>query len=292
MTAYEWDERIAYLRNTRWLFYNDDYLEFLVRGVWKIDKPVKLVDYGCGYGYLGLKLLPLLPEGSSYTGIDKGVRLLGEARELFSRLTYPSAFIEGDIETIEIAREYDIALSHAFLLHMTEPERILRKMRNSVVNGGRVICFEPHWIGCMANFALEGAAQSSIIPLGVLQKLYETDAARTSKDGNIGMRLPILMSQLGMKQVGCRMSDRVNFLDQHMDPEGKEALYFALREGGFAQEPADLVEMVARLRQRGLDEEEAAEQAEAERRLAEIFTSSSWLTGADNMMISFGIVED
>jgi 16S rRNA G1207 methylase RsmC len=35
---------------------------------------VKIIDFGCGYGYLGMKLLPLLPKGSTYTGVDKGVR--------------------------------------------------------------------------------------------------------------------------------------------------------------------------------------------------------------------------
>ncbi len=41
----------------RCLYYNDDYLEFLVKIVWRIDQPVKMIDFGCGYGYLGLKLL-------------------------------------------------------------------------------------------------------------------------------------------------------------------------------------------------------------------------------------------
>lgn len=76
MSKYYWDNKIEYLRNTRWLYYNDDYLEFLIQRVWKIHKPVKIIDYGCGFGYLGLKLLPLLPQGSTYTGIDKGSALL------------------------------------------------------------------------------------------------------------------------------------------------------------------------------------------------------------------------
>lgn len=85
MSDYYWDDQMEYLRNTRWLYYNDDYLEFLVQRVWKIENPVDLIDYGCGYGYLGLKLLPLLPEGSTYTGIDKGKELIRQAREIFQR---------------------------------------------------------------------------------------------------------------------------------------------------------------------------------------------------------------
>ncbi|MGO4373545.1 hypothetical protein AB4Z21_22820, partial [Paenibacillus sp. MCAF20] len=67
MSDYYWDTQFEYLRNTRKLYYNDDYLEFLIKIVWKITTPVNIIDYGCGYGFLGLKLLPMLPEGSTFT---------------------------------------------------------------------------------------------------------------------------------------------------------------------------------------------------------------------------------
>lgn len=51
------------------LYWNDDYFAFLVREVWKLDRPVDVLDFGCGFGFLGRKLLPLLPEESTYTGI-------------------------------------------------------------------------------------------------------------------------------------------------------------------------------------------------------------------------------
>ena len=75
MEEYYWDTKIEYLRNTRDLYYNDDYLSFLVNTVWRIDRPVRMIDFGCGYGYLGLKLLPMLPKGTTYTGLDKGAEV-------------------------------------------------------------------------------------------------------------------------------------------------------------------------------------------------------------------------
>lgn len=50
--------------------WNVDYMRFLVRDVWKIDNPVTVLDCGCGYGALGLLLMPLLPSGSRYIGVD------------------------------------------------------------------------------------------------------------------------------------------------------------------------------------------------------------------------------
>lgn len=290
MSDYYWDDQIEYLRNTRWLYYNDDYLEFLVQRVWKIEKSVDIIDYGCGYGYLGLKLLPLLPEGSTYTALDKGEELIKQAKEIFSKTSYQTTFIVDDIETVQVKRQYDIAISHAFLLHMTEPITVLQKMIDSVVDEGRMICFEPHWIANMSNYELHGLEQSKIIQLGILQKLFEEDAKRSGKDGNIGMKIPILLSQLGLRNVECRVSDKVNFLDQHMADSDKEKLFHALKEEGLGQEPNARNEVVAQLMERGLNSEEANRQYEAESEFAREFNENSWLTYAPNMKITSGIV--
>ncbi|MEJ3718150.1 class I SAM-dependent methyltransferase [Paenibacillus polymyxa] len=273
------------------MYYNDDYLEFLIQKVWKINKPVKIVDYGCGFGYLGLKLLPLLPNGSTYTGIDKGRELIKRANEIFSKLSYDTEFIECDIENVELEKKYDIAVSHAFLLHMPNPKSILQKMVDFVEDNGMVICFEPHWIGNMANYYLDGIEQSNVIKLGILQELYERDHKRTGKDGNIGIQLPIMLSQLGLRNVGCRVSDKVNFLDQNIDVESKNMLYSALREEGLGQEPNGVSEVLNNLLSRGLNETEAQKQYEAEATFSKEFSDESWLVYAPNMKISFGTVQ-
>ena len=109
MEEYYWDTKLEYLKRTRDLYYNDDYIEFLVKYVWKLSKPVHIIDFGCGYGYLGLKLLPLLPKGSKYTGVDKGEQLISKARELFHNLPYETEFIVSDTNEIELERKYDIS---------------------------------------------------------------------------------------------------------------------------------------------------------------------------------------
>lgn len=291
MSDYYWDNQIEYLRNTRWLYYNDDYLEFLIQRVWKINRPVKIIDYGCGYGYLGLKLLPILPEGSTYTGIDKGKDLINKAKEVFLNLPYQTKFIVGDIDDVNIECVYDIAMCHAFLLHMNEPISILEKMIKSVVNNGKIICFEPHWIANMANYKFNGLEQSKVIQLGILQKLFEEDSRQSGKDGNIGMRVPIILSQLGVKNIDCRVSDRVNFLDQNMEISDKERLYQSLREEGIGQVPGDINEKMNNLIERGLTAEEAKREYESELLLSQELGESSWLTYAPNMKISFGTVK-
>ena len=60
-----WNHRLDYLLRTRKSFWNDDYIRFLVSQVWKIQKPVSILDCGCGYGFLGLLLLPAMPREST-----------------------------------------------------------------------------------------------------------------------------------------------------------------------------------------------------------------------------------
>lgn len=291
LETYDWNNKLTYLKNTRDLYYNDDYVSFLVNTVWKITKAVHIVDYGCGYGYLGLVLMPLLPEGSKYTGIDSGETLLAEARELFRLLPYDSEFLEGDATEIELNDKYDIAICHAFLLHMTTPETMLQKMIHSVKKGGKIICFEPHWISNMASYLLDGEKQSEFIQLGVLQKLFESDTQRNGKDGNIGIKISIYLSELGVKNIECRVSDKVNFLDSNMHHNDKNDLYQSLKEEGIAGDPGDKQQFVERLIARGLTYDNALAQYEAELRFFKAFHLHSSLVYAPNMKITFGEIE-
>lgn len=54
-----WGRQLDYLTRTRSSFWNQDYIGFLVKKVWKLTNPVRVLDCGCGYGFLGSLLLPL-----------------------------------------------------------------------------------------------------------------------------------------------------------------------------------------------------------------------------------------
>lgn len=134
------------------------------------------------------------------------------------------------------------------------------------------------------------AYQSQIIKLGILQKLYEEDSKHKGKSGNIGLQVPIILSQLGLKDVECRISDKVNFLDQNMNLSNKEELFKSLREEGIGQEPGEQNEIIDNLMNRGLIYEEAKDQYKAELTFSNQFGIESWLTYSPNMKISFGTV--
>lgn len=290
MESYYWDNKIDYLSKTRWLYVNDDYLEFLVKSVWAIKSPFRVIDFGCGYGYLGTKLMPLFPKGSSYTGVDSGRKLIEHAQHLFQNAPFRAEFYQGDIQTMEFERKYDVVVCHAFLLHVANPKAILKKMIDCLVDGGRIICFEPHWISAMANYYLDGYESTEFVQLEFLQELFDEDARRSGKDGNIGMKLPIYLSQLGVTKVDCRISDRVNVLEPNGDSADRDVLYQSLKTDGFGAYPGDEESFVANLVNRGAAIEEAHKQYRNELLLSKLFSPDAFLTYAPNMKITSGIV--
>ena len=52
--------------NARPLHHNEDYWRFLVRDVWRIaEDPLRVVDFGCGFGWAGQFLMPMLAPGAT-----------------------------------------------------------------------------------------------------------------------------------------------------------------------------------------------------------------------------------
>lgn len=100
-----WSNRQHVIKNDRAFFWNDDYLEFLVRQVWKITKPIDFIEFGCCDGDLGARLLDVLPEGSTYTGLDSEY-LVGLAREKFKQLGKEGRFLVSDCYSFETENEF------------------------------------------------------------------------------------------------------------------------------------------------------------------------------------------
>lgn len=292
MEEYYWDKKIEYLKNSRYLYHNDDYFEFLVTRVWNFPNPVHIVDFGCGAGYLGLKLLPILHKGSKYTGVDKGQKLIQQAKEIFSELPYETEFINGDITEIELKENsYDAAICHALLLHVVNPKKVISKMIRNVKEKGKVICIEPHWNSAMANFYVNELELSKTVNLGILQKLYENDRLRTGKDGNIGIRIPIYMRELGLTEVGSRVSDCVRYLNSDMNKNEKEVLHKLLCDEGFGAAKINEEDFIRNLVNRGLSINEANELLEIIKYSTEQFSENGLNFNAifaPTMIISYG----
>lgn len=211
-TNKDWGMEKEYLHSTRNNLWNNDYFEFLVKSVWKIDHPVRIIDFGCGYGYLAQMMLPLVPKGSTYKGIDISEELIAEAQNLFSDCSAQISFEVTDLNDYEPAAEYDIVICQAVLRHLNNPEDILKKMIGSVKENGLVICIEPSRRLENAGIFADNEAYDPFENDEFLKQKWLYEEKSGGRDYQIGMRIPVIMEKLGLKGIGVRINDYVDFI--------------------------------------------------------------------------------
>ena len=219
LEKYFWNSKIDYLKTTREQMWNDDYFEFLIDRVWKLNTPQHIVDFGCGYGYLGMKLLPLLPEGSTYTGIDIGEELLSEARKIFTNTSFQTEFINMDLKKYVPQKQYDIAICQAVLRHIPQSEEILKKMVESIIPSGMVICIEVNRKMENSGLYIHNCTYDTSENDSFLQKQWVNELQNGGRDYLLGIKIPIYMEQLGLKDIGVRVNDFVEFISPKHDKE-------------------------------------------------------------------------
>jgi hypothetical protein len=74
---------------------------------------------------------------------------------------------------------------------------------------------------------------------------------KTGVDYNIGIKVPVMMEKAGLKNIGCRMDDRVTMLFPSMDRQEKEKIFEALCISGLAL-PENFKEMQPDMRKKFL----------------------------------------
>ena len=159
-----------------------------------------------------------MPSGSKYLGIDKGEKLIQKANELISVVTKDFELRNCDLNEIVLEKgKYDIAICRAVLMHVPNPKDILKKMVDCIKPGGLVICIESHWNSTNANFYIRELEDINQGNLGLLQKIFFLDTRKSGKDGNIGIKIPVYMRELGLKDVQIRVSDAANYLHSELE---------------------------------------------------------------------------
>lgn len=291
-----WDEAGDYLRDCYILNHNHDYLEFLVQRVWRLDKPCQVVEFGCGYGRIGLQLMLLLPAGSSYTGIDQSAPLLERGRQVWAGTSWAASFHEGSVYKTPFANNsFDVAFTHTVLMHVPHPEKVIKEMIRVTRPGGLVITCEANRNAHTALLHIEETNHQEATPLDIFQTINRSVRQRTGVDHNIGVKIPVLMHRAGLIDVQARQSDAVRCLFPPLDTPEKERLFKAICDEGYGQQQPT-AEQRARWKQNLVDSgvAEQAADAEIDRELAEDFLhkgSSYHTVYTTSLTWSFGTVK-
>lgn len=187
-------------------------MKFLIESVWDIHTPMKLVDFGCGFGFLGSLMLPYLPKGSSYTGIDIDGKLLNEAKTAFESSGFSATWIQEDLYSYQPDQKYDLAICQAFLRHTNDAFGLLGKMIQSVRSGGLIVCIEICREFESDGIYMDGLDYDLLCSRDGFRNLWKNEYINQGRDYAIGMRLPFMMEQAGLQNVSVRLNDKIEFV--------------------------------------------------------------------------------
>ncbi len=287
-----WNHKSDYLMRTRRNLWNNDYIRFLISQVWKIDKPVSILDCGCGYGFLGLLLLPYLPSGSTYTGIDFAEDLINEGRDLFSRQSIKAEFICKNIFDYSAENRYDFVVCQAVLRHLDHPASFIQKMITFAKSGGYVVAIETNReIECCGLY-IDGMDYQELCSHEGLEKKWQTELAMQGRDYAIAVRAAHIMQQLGLIDVDVRMNDNVEFLTtQSTDYKERKHNFIEYNSWASRIDKNEKEQLILHLMTHGLSRKEAEDYCDRNNKITEYFSNNpaASYTYLKGMMISYGI---
>ncbi len=303
-----WNQKLEYLLRTRKNYWNEDYARFLVSQVWKITEPVSLLDCGCGYGFLGMLLLPCLPAESTYTGIDFAEDLIKKGKNLFKIQNEKAAleketagettalksqvnFICKNVFSYSAENQYDIVICQAVLRHLDNPEAFIRKMISFAKPGGYVVCIDANREFECCGLYIDGMDYQELCRHEGLEKKWRTELTMQGRDYAIAIRTAHIMQKLGLTDVDVRMNDKVEFVTPH-SPEYEETKkdFIAYNDwsAGISEEERNA--LILHLLTHGLSRKEAEDYCNRNLEIAKFFADhpEAGYTFMKGKMISYG----
>ena len=291
-TADYWESRLEYLKHTRKTMWNEDYIRFLIRDVWNIDRPISVLDCGCGFGSMGLLIMPLLPPGSKYTGIDFSNTMISAAKDMFAHSGIDATFILSDIMAYDTSTKYDMVISQAVLRHVDNGETVLRRMAGFLKAGGLLVSMECNREFEADGLYVQGMDYFKLCQHDGLKKMWKMEFEKQNRDYSIAMKIPHYMKLAGLKNISCRMNDRVTFLDPEQE-KYLEQLECFINSAHWNEEKTDqeLEENISYFMNHGMSRKEAEDYCRQQNGIVKYLKKNKGevaLTKVGGVMISYG----
>lgn len=178
-----------------------------------------VVDVGCGLGYLGMIYWPYFGRNGSYHGIDLSPELVRRAaRHAKQWAVRGKAVIKaGDACALPLPDDFaDVVMCQTLMIHLGDPRRALAEMMRAAKPGGLVVCQESDMISAAMAQGYDTLPEQSIDEVLFRHKFHilaaRGRAALGCGDYNIAPKIPAMMSELGLRQIDVRNTNKVDFL--------------------------------------------------------------------------------
>jgi SAM-dependent methyltransferase len=142
---------------------------------------MRVADLGCGVGLVTALLADLVGPRGHAVGIDASAAQLAEARERLPARGGNMSFVEASATATGLPpASFDLVYCRFLLIHLAEPERALREMRNLLRPGGILVCED-------GDLTTAGSEPPSA--LGAFTDLFGRLGPRRGVDYTLGRRL-------------------------------------------------------------------------------------------------------
>ena len=240
--------------------------------------------------------MPLLPLGSTYRGIDLSPNLVTEGRKLLQQAEWVASteqiiMEQGDFLESNVRDTYDLVICQAVLRHIGRPIEFLEKMRQACRLGGLVICIDVNRELESDGLYIQGMDYARLCGREGFPAMWRTELEKQDRDYAIGMRLPLLMEQLGLKQVQCRMNDRVNIISPSQEDFQEKLQDLIITRGWTEDMEAGEKDTVSRFMNHGMTRAEAEDYCRKQREIREHLLrhrEDAGIVTTGGLMISYG----
>lgn len=188
-----------------------------------------VADIGCGLGYVGYTYWKYFGEGGRYIGIDRNRELLEKATVAAEDWAKGGDWqiLNGDAYDLPLEdHTVDRAVCQTVLMHLERSVECLAEMIRITKPGGMVICFEPDNLSATLVQGYSSGPELNLAQKLLVQKVcFQTHLGRKELgrgDNQIGSKLPHLMSQLGLTDIGIRNIDRVFMIQPPYETEEQQ----------------------------------------------------------------------
>ena len=219
----------AYFGPERDFWWNRDHLE-LIGSRRRLHEVSSVLDVGSGVGHWGRLLLPLLAPDASLIGIEREAEWVRHATEQAERYHVADRcrYQQGVAESLPFEDgSFDLVTCQTVLIHLPDPQAVIREMLRVTRPGGQLIVSEPNnrVTYLVDSSVTAGADVDDVVdPVRFYLTCERGKLALGEGNSSLGDLLLGLFAQEGLVDVDAYMSDKPVLLFPPFASEAQQAL--------------------------------------------------------------------
>lgn len=215
MTNNEKGHSEEYFGNKRDYWYNSDFLDLMAKR-WQLQNYSSLLDIGAGRCHWTKLLAPYLKENAKIVAVDNDKKWVEESsnqKPFFEKRNIEFSYLQSKADDLPFEdNSFEVVTCQTLLIHVPNPEKVLKEMKRVLKPNGIVICAEPN---NRVQFLLKDYLTQSWSLLELLENIkavieYENDRINLSLgDDSYGDVLTYKMNQLGFSSIQSYLNDKL-----------------------------------------------------------------------------------